>query len=139
MQPPVIELSIEGDFEQDALLIELRSRSTQPLTVYEYSLPWAGLHSLILVAVKADALGTPIVKELAIDDPGPATVTIQPGDTLSGSITLASRFPEFRSARSARDVIVFWSYRLEPIDVAAGERGGGFVLFPRIGADSSRP
>ena len=32
-------------------------------------------------------------------------------------------------------MIVFWSYRLEPIDAPARERLGGFVLFPRVDAD----
>lgn len=138
MLPPVAELIIQGDPEHDALRIELRSRSSQAFSVYEHALPWVGQHSLMLVAVKADALGSPIEKLLAIDDPGPATVTIQPGETLGGSISLPSRFPEFRAARAERDVIVFWSYRLEPIDEPAGERLGGFVLFPMIEADCAR-
>ena len=130
-QTPASDVSIEGDLEHDALRIELTSRSSRVFTVYEHSLPWVGQHSLLLIAVTADALGSPIEKLLAIDDPGPATITIEPGQTLGGSISLPSRFPEFCRARSERDVIVFWSYRLEPIDTPAGERLGGFVLFPR--------
>ena len=127
----VSDVSIEGDREQNALKIELTNRSEQKLKVYEHSLPWIGWHSLILVAVKADALGTPLEKDARIDDPGPATVTIQPGATLEGHISLPMRFPDFCKERGERDVIVFWSYRLEPIDAPAGERCGGYVIFPK--------
>ena len=64
MQTAATELSVAGDLEHDALRIELTNRSRQPVTVYEHSLPWVGLHSLLLLAVSADALGSPIEKTL---------------------------------------------------------------------------
>jgi len=131
-KPQVSNVSIEGDLAQDMLQIELTNRSAQALKVYEHSLPWIGWHSLILVAVRADALGAPLAKDSRIDDPGPVTVIIPPGAILKGNIPLLLRFPDFRKVRGERDVIVFWSYRLEPIDAPAGERYGGYVLFPKL-------
>ncbi len=133
-KPRVSNVSIEGDLAKDMLQVELTNRSAEELKVYEHSLPWIGWHSLILVAVRADALGTPLAKDLRIDDPGPVTVIIPPGAILKGNIPLPLRFPDFRKVRGERDVIVFWSYRLEPIDAPAGERYGGYVIFPKLKA-----
>ena len=134
-----MNMSVKGNPLLDLLQIELANVSTQDLNVYVHSLPWVGWHSLILIAVLADALGTPLGKDARIDDPGPVVVTLSPGEILKGSISLRSRFPDFHEARNQRDVIVFWSYRLEPLNAAASERYCGHVVFPMLNAaqDSS--
>ncbi|MFA6162538.1 MAG: hypothetical protein WC685_03805 [Methylobacter sp.] len=138
VKPQVSNVSIEGDLSQDMLQMELTNRSTEALKVYEHSLPWIGWHSLILVAVRADALGIPLAKDMRIDDPGPGTIIIPPGAVLKGNIPLFLRFPDFRKVRGEQDVIVFWSYRLEPIDAPAWERYGGYVLFPKLKSQVAR-
>jgi hypothetical protein len=137
MQPPSIEMSVTPDLAQEVLHVELTNRSAQPLTLYDHSLPWVGLTSVILLAARADALGTLLAKDEMIDDPGPGTVTLQPAQTLRGAIALGSRFPEFSAARRERDIIVFWSYRVAAVDGVLGARVGGYELFPRTGEPAS--
>jgi hypothetical protein len=128
-----VEINVQGQSSPEyALHVTLTSKSTEPVTLYEYSLPWKGWYSILLVAVKTDAQGTPIDKSFPIDDPGPARITIEPGETLTGKISLISRFPGFLEALKDWDIIVFWSYQLQPIDAAPLQRVGGYVLFPKL-------
>ncbi len=115
-----------------SLNIKLTNRSAQPLTVYQHSLPWVGWHSMLLIAVKADATGSVIEHSLLIDDPGAQTVTIAPDQTLTGGISLANHFPGLAEALKNRDVVVFWSYQLQPIGAAPLKRTGGCLVFPKL-------
>jgi hypothetical protein len=108
--------------------VQLTNQSSKPLTVYQHSLPWEGWDSMILIAVKADALGTRLEHPLPIDDPGPTKITIKPEETRKGTISLVKRFPNLAEALKARDVILFWSYQLEPIDAKPLDRMGGWLL-----------
>ena len=129
---PSIKLTVTGRQSQEyGLHVELTNTSLAPLTLYRHSLPWVGPYSMILVAVKTDAQGTVLESESIIDDPGADTVTVQPGETLSGIIPLGSRFPGFSRSVNERDIIVFWTYQLRPIDRSPLERAGGYVLFPK--------
>ncbi len=94
---------------------------------------------MLLIAVKTDVLGTALDKSALIDDPGPASITIKPDETLTGKIPLARRFPGFLEALKDRDVIVFWSYQFQPIDAAPLKRVGGYVLFPKVSKAGRRP
>jgi hypothetical protein len=126
-----VKVLVAADTSQDALDIELIYAGERALEIYEHSLPWRGALSIILVAVHANALGTPLDKEVPIDDPTPDTLLLEPGTTYRGRISLPSRFPGFAEARRSRDVIVFWSYALQSIDGEQLPRSGGFLLFPK--------
>jgi len=129
-----VDIKIKGETDPEyALGVTLTNKSGAQLTTYEHSLPWVGLNSLILIAVKTDVLGTLLDKPSPIDDPGPASLTIQPGETVTGRIPLTHRFPGFVEALKGRDVIVFWSYQFKPIDSSPLKRTGGYVLFPKAG------
>ena len=65
-----------------------------------------------------------------IDDPGPTRTTIQPGESLSGNISLVNRFPELNEVLKECDVILFWSYQFLPIDTPPLKRTGGYLLIP---------
>lgn len=130
------DLVVRPDLENDLLLVEIINRSEHPVEVYEHSLPWVGWHSMILAAVITDPVGTPIPKDLRIDDPGPTIVTIQSGEKLKGEVPLRLRFPEWSSARSQRDVILLWAYRFQPLDEPAGGWSMGSILFPRLAPDA---
>jgi hypothetical protein len=128
-----VEIDVQGQSGPEYVLnITLTNSSSEPLTIYQHSLPWVGWYSMILIAVKTDAPGTVIDKVSPIDDPGPARLTIKPGETLEGKISLVSRFPGFAEALKERDVIVFWSYQFQPIDAAPLKRVGGYVVFPKV-------
>jgi hypothetical protein len=135
-----VEIDVQGQSDPECSLnITLINRSPESPMIYQHSLPWVGWNSMLLIAVKTDALGTALDKLSPIDDPGPATITIRPGETLTGKIPLTHRFPGFLEALKERDVIVFWSYQLQPIDAAPLERVGGYVLFPKVSKARRRP
>jgi hypothetical protein len=128
-----VPIHVQGQRSPEcSLIVKLTNKSSEPLMVYQHSLPWLGWHSMLLIAVKTDALGTTIDKYSPIDDPGPARITIKPGETLAGKISLIGRFPGFLEALKVRDVVVFWSYQFQPIDAAPSKRVGGYVLFPKV-------
>lgn len=127
----IMDISVERSSEFD-LHVTLTNRSGEPLTIYQHSLPWVGWYSILLTAVKTDALGTVVEKSLIIDDPGPGRITIKPDETLTGKIPLVSRFPDLLNALKERDVIIFWSYQLKPIDAEPFQRRGGYVLLPKL-------
>lgn len=126
---PAIEVRVSGDPTGDyRLQIALMNQTNRALSTYAHMLPWVGETSLILVAVKTDAVGTVLEKRAAIDDPGPGVITIRPNETLSGEVNLGSRFPDLRPALSERDVALFWSYQFRATDGTRSPRTGGFVL-----------
>jgi hypothetical protein len=128
-----VEIEVRGEgLPEYQLAITLTNKSTKRLTIYDHALAWRGWDSILLVAVKADALGTLIEKRRIIDDPGPARITIEPGETLEGRVALVQRFPGFLAALKERDVIVFWSYQLQPVNETPLPRVGGYVLFSRL-------
>jgi hypothetical protein len=134
--PVKVELVVSPDPDHDLLSVAITNRSDRPLEVYEHSLPWVGWLSMLLTAVKTDALGTPIPKDLRIDDPGPGIVVLRPDEPLEGEIGLASRFPEWRAARAERAVILFWGYRLQPVAGMSGVWITGGAVFPKIAEEA---
>jgi hypothetical protein len=128
-----LDLHVRGESTPvPSLVITLTNGSSKPLTLYRYGLPWGGRYSMIVVAVKTDAPGTPLETTFPIDDPGPGTLAIQPGETLTGQISLVDRFPEFLRALCARDLVVFWTWQAEPVDAVALARQGGWVLCRKV-------
>lgn len=128
-----LTIEVEGiESPEPHLHARLTNRTAQPLSAYAHALPWQGAYSMIVVAVRADAPGTVLERTLPIDDPGPATITIQPGETLSGDIALQARFPGFEDARKEVGVIVLWSYRFQPEGGEPDARASGHVVFARL-------
>jgi hypothetical protein len=119
---------------QYALTVTLVNRSAEALKLYKHALPWEGFHSMLLVAAKTDALGSMLEKTTLIDDPGPETIVLGPGQSLTGTIALKDRFPGLIDALANNDVIVFWSYQCVSIAGLRSERFGGFVLIPTLQA-----
>ena len=113
------------------LEISLTNETANPLTTYSHSLPWIGWYSIIILAVKANAPGTPLERFSPVDDPTTGTIVIKPGETLTGQLSLVKQFPDFAEAIKEGDVIVFWSYQLPVIEGDAVPRTAGYVLFTR--------
>ena len=136
-EPENVDISVELDrkglssSEYD-LNVAVTNKSAEPITIYRHSLPWVGWNSILLVAVKTNVLGTVLEKRPLIDDPGPERVTIKPGEMLAGQILLTNRFPDLLKALKERDVIVFWSYQLQPIDTPPLQRISGHVLLSKF-------
>ena len=112
------------------LHVSLRNTSNATVETYEHSLPWRGVYSMLVIVVRADSAGSVLDRSLPVDDPGPGTVTVQPGQTLEGDIAIAPRFPGFVQALSEADLLVFWGYRFQAVGQAPLPWTGGLVLFP---------
>jgi hypothetical protein len=130
-----LELEVQGESKPvPRLVFTLTNESREPVTLYRYGLPWGGRFSMILLAAKADASGTPLERRSLIDDPGPGTLAIQPGAELRGQISLVDAFPDFLEAQSEHDLVVFWTWQAEPVDAAPLPRQGGWALFRKVSA-----
>ncbi len=129
------EVEVHGVVAPDPRLeVSLTNRTRGALSLYEHGLPWRDSTSMVVIAARTDAVGTVLEQTLPIDDPGPATITIEPGQVLTGNIALCERFPGFLDAIRERDIIVFWSYQLTTVSGSSLPRTGGYVLFPRQAA-----
>lgn len=113
----------------------LTNETSEPLTFYRHALPWVGYYSILLVAVRLDSMASVLERSTPVDDPVTGSVTIQPAQVLTGEIILRRHFPSFAAALAERDVIIFWSCQVTPIDRNPLPRLAGAVLFP--GAISS--
>jgi hypothetical protein len=129
---PAVEVTVTAvDAPEPRLHVRLTNTSGVALETYEHALPWRGVYSLLVVAVKTDPAGSVLERTLPIDDPGAGTVTVMPGQALEGDVLLTNRFPGFEQARADKDLLVFWGYRFQPLGRAPLPWSGGFVLFPR--------
>jgi hypothetical protein len=136
-------LALDVSLKQSAtdpfvLTLALIYRGERELQVYEADLPWKNTYSLLLVGAETDAVGTRLEKHYPIDDPGPAIIALKPGQVLTGEIDLTDRFRDLPRVNQRRDVIIFWSYQLRPLQGGALPRVGGWVLIPK-GHGSRRP
>jgi hypothetical protein len=114
------------------LQFELRYTGETPLVLSEGSLPWRNPRDLLLVACALNAANARLA---AADTPmrtlPPTSVTLNPGDTLSGSVNLTSKLPGLGAAIQASDVILFWSHEMKSVDSHALPRMNGGVVIPR--------
>jgi len=58
-------------------------------------------------------------------------VTIQPGESVEGRISLKDRFPSIEALANKHDVVVFWSYDLRSVEGRQFPRLGGWLLIPK--------
>jgi hypothetical protein len=111
------------------LRVSVRYVGDKEISIYESSLPWKNTYSMVVVA--ATPSGQVLRRELPIDDPGPATMALKPGDLLQGEIDLLKRFAGLAAALRKGDVIIFWSYQLWPIFTEPLPRVGGWLLIAK--------
>lgn len=114
------------------LQFELRYTGEAPLAVTEASLPWKNPHDLLLVARKLTGAGASLAEaNSAVRELPPSAVTLNPGDTLSGSVNLSARLPELTTAIRESDVILFWSHEVKSTDSQALPRLNGGIVIPK--------
>ena len=82
------------------LAIAITNRSPEPLVVSRSGLPWTNAYSLLLTAVRADAVGTVLERSRPVDDPLVGTFTIVPGQTVSGGDRPRAALPDPRRGAS---------------------------------------
>lgn len=114
------------------LQFELRYTGETPLVLYEGSLPWKNPRDLLLVACALNAVNTRLVpSDVPARDLPPTPLTLNPGDTLSGSVNLSARLPELAEAIHGSDVVLFWSHALKSADSQPLPRLNGGAVIPR--------
>ncbi|MEA2718378.1 MAG: hypothetical protein QOJ39_242 [Candidatus Eremiobacteraeota bacterium] len=131
----MIDIEVRGEAAPEPrLFVTLTNQSREDLVTYEHSLPWRSAYAMMVVAVETDPAGTPLERTLPVDDPGPGTVTVKPGETLHGEIPLAPRFPSLSGALAKRDVLAFWAYRFQPVGKQPLPWVAGHVVLERVTA-----
>ena len=116
------------------LVLKIRLQNTLPHEIETYlaRLPWENRDSMYLILVKESVIPEPPLKtRLVIDDPSPGRVILGPSQVLEGEVDLSVRFPELYEILKKQNVMLFWSYRFEPIRKHPLERMGGFLLLRR--------
>src|SRR5207244_2664933 len=106
----------------------LRNRSDRTIRAYSSDLPWGSTHSLTTAVVPLGSGEPPLHPELFIDDPPTGEITIPPGGAATGTVDLQKLFPSLPGRLVTESMVLFWSYRLEPIGSVPLSREGGWLL-----------
>jgi hypothetical protein len=107
--------------------IKLQCGTESNVTLYKSQLPWGSTYSIILVAVTAN--GQYLKKELPIDDPSPEQITLDPKESIEGSIDLRKVFHNLDEVLKRSDVHLFWAYQApSQLHIAPA---GGWILIPQ--------
>ena len=122
-----VQLTVTQIGEQARLKVSVTNQSKNDLTLYKSELPWGNRYSMIVVAVSLGGNNEVVSIVGLIDDPGPGTTVIHSGETISGEIDLARRFPQQWPGVSDKPLLVFWSYQLATSDERKSLRLGGWL------------
>jgi len=120
------------------LIISIKSKLQDSLSIYQSDLPWGSRYSMIIIVAKLDASGTVLDQSLYIDDPSPNVVTMKYGESLTGKISLKTRFHDILTVLKTKQVIIFWSYQLKSLNNKSTERLGGWLIIPKKGQNIRR-
>ena len=114
------------------LQFELRHTGEAPLVLSERSLPWKNPRDLLLAAWALSAADTRLATaESPVRDLPLASLILNPGDTLSGSVNASARLPGLARTIRASDVLLLWSHELKSADSQVLQRLNGGVVLPR--------
>ena len=117
-----------GTLEPLRLEITLRSGTNQSVVINKSQLPWATRYAMVLVAAKSDSEA--LEKVLPVEDPARKQISVEPGQTLSGTLDLDGMFEGLDEARKKSDVHLFWAYQAPP-ELNIGGWSGGWILLPQ--------
>jgi hypothetical protein len=109
------------------LLVTLRSGAATTVTFYQADLPWGIRDSMVYAAMRPNGEAIDLI--FPTDDPGPARVSIKPGDTLVGDIDLQDVIRDLNVTKKS-DVLLFWAYR-SPKELHIPRWSGGLVVIPQ--------
>ncbi len=113
-----------------SMRFELSYSGEKALLISERSLPWKSPGELLLVAVPLNGGRNLSTAPQSIRSGlAAATLSLNPGDSLSGSVDVSSHFPGLAAAIRETDVMVFWSHQIP--EASALPRLAGGVLLPR--------
>jgi hypothetical protein len=83
-----------------------------------------------MVLVAAKSYSEPLKKVLPVEDPARKQISVEPGQTLSGTLDLDGIFEGLDEARRKSDVHLFWAYQAPP-ELNIGRWSGGWILLPQ--------
>jgi hypothetical protein len=129
-----IAVNVSSAYAQDGapiLKVTIRNNGTSAIRLGPGDNPWIGPQMIKAVGMVLPD-GRPILnKTRAVIEPSPLSESLLPGQSLDDVVNLDEMYPEIAGEIRrgvAREVMVFWTYRLLGAD-AASERIGGWVLF----------
>ena len=91
------------------------NQSCAEITLETFQLPWICESSVALIATVCCSQ-TELKQTLIISDKPPQSVSILPGESISGSIPLMVRFPDLRRRLVRNAIVVEWNLYLDPTD-----------------------
>ena len=87
---------------------------------------------LLIEAFQLNPAGTRLARpESRTRDLPRASLTLNPGDTVSGQVNLSARLPELAAAIQESDVVLFWSHQIRSADSQVLPRLNGGVVIPK--------
>lgn len=120
--------SAEIDSEGKVLTVRLFPAIDTPKNVYKSALPWGLRQSITIIPVLFNKREQVLEEFLYADDPQPGVDTVKPGDIISGTINLDSRFLQLSSSLAKGDVVLFWTFQIETIAGELFERQTGCLV-----------
>ena len=122
-----LQLTVTQIGQQARLKVSVTNESKHYLTLYKSELPWGNRYSMIVVPVSLAGNNEVVSSVGLIDDPAPGTTVIHSGETISGEVDLARRFPEQWPEVSGKPLLVFWSYQFATSDERKSKRLAGWL------------
>lgn len=131
---PGIRLDVQWDPARPTTVsVVLTSDLPTVVQVFKSDLPWGNRYSMILEAVLTRG-DVALEKYFPLDDPGDASIQVQPGASLRGEIDLRGRFVDAEKVFGRKEVVLFWTYQLKSQQGTAVGRVGGWLLASPRGA-----
>lgn len=93
-------------------------------------LPWAGKNTLVLAFADVDT-NSVIIPPLAISDLLSQDISIPPGESIQGVISLSERLPQMSRFLNSRDGVLFWAFRLRQSGSNKSQLLSGTVLLSK--------
>lgn len=126
------EVTVSRDPNSRSIVqVRLVNRSANSLELYAARLPWGNSSSMFFLALTRPEPSSTLPESQEFDEARPGTVTIRPGESVSGTIDLARRFPTLGQALSSGPVMMFWTYELRTSEPKTLGRVFGGLLLPK--------
>jgi len=110
------------------LHVTLSVGGNKRVTIYRDQLPWATRYTMVWTVVTAD--GECLERLFPVEDGAVGRLSLDPGQVISGDVSLEGIFKGLDEARRKSDVHLFWAYKPPP-ELNFGRWSGGWILLPQ--------
>jgi hypothetical protein len=97
------------------------------ISIREETLPWSGRNTVTLALADVET-NTVILPEFAFSDPISKTVSVAPGESLEGTVSISEELPALQRLQRERDVVLFWAFRVRTADANTRILAGSIVV-----------